>query len=352
MCNATVLRRCIMRLARALTLVAILATPRMHAQAPAAPTPTRPPSAAEIAALADSVNAMRARAAEARGLLAAAEARVREIPDDSLSLSGALLLFKAADLPKVERTRLERSFARTAERVQAAFGESGRTLLAETRWQLVVVQRVGRFERPFVQFAPMNNSRRARTVLRFPLDENAIEALVMGEVGERLVARHPMLETWLSGTFFLTDEASSHYIASRALVVQGNERARRCLRGSIEDCAIILDPARQSEWYVDPRERRTFPPASPGVRASLVHFAIAKAGPALLPALEAAADSVPAVTVLAQSVGLSPDEFLTQWHAAIIEVSTTRAHVAPRLLLSSVGWIVFFGFLATRRRQR
>lgn len=306
----------------------------------------------ELAALEDSLTALRARAAEARVALTAAETRAREIPDDSLVFAGATVLFKAADFPPAERARLGRGFARVADHLRLTLGEAGPGLLAETRWQVKVVWRGGLFGRPFAQFAPVSNRWSAHTALRFPINEDMVENIVRAEVGAQIAARHPQLSAWLGGTLFLTDAASSYYLASRALVVHGNQRSRHCLRGSIEDCAIILDPSRRQEWYSDTIESRTFPPASPVVRSSLVHFAIATGGLSLLATLDTTSDSTPAVPLLAQSVGMTPDQFLTQWHAAVSGGGQQRAAVAPRLMLSSVAWTVLLGFLATRRRAR
>ncbi|MBA3852907.1 MAG: hypothetical protein C0503_00750 [Gemmatimonas sp.] len=313
--------------------------------------------AQDIRAIQDSLAAMRERVADARQQLANAEFRVRALPNDSLELSGAKVLFNSADVPPAERRRLAKAFARAERELVRDLGDDGRSLLAETRWQIIVSQRPGMFERPYVSLVPLYRrtagaSASPSAVLRFPIAQGSVSYLVKRGAGERLVIRHASLNNWLGGSLYLRDPADTYYAASRELALRGNGKSRRCVRGDIAECAIILDPARRDEWYEGESENRRMPPASHAVRESVLHFVLERAGPSLLSTIAAAPDSAEPIALLAQAAGLSREELLRQWQLAISSGGTTRAQVAPRMALSSLLWIVLFGAVAVRRRPR
>lgn len=307
-------------------------------------------TAAELRALADSVEAMRARAAEARRALDAAVARAREVPDDSLSLSGATVLLSGADVPARERARLATAFARVASQLQRQLGEAGPSLLAETRWRIRVHTRRGIIAAPAVVFASeLHRGLAGAPVLTFPIDVDYAAELIRRGVGEQLVRRHPALDAWLGGSFWLTEATTSYYFAARDLALHGGTRARSCARGTIDDCGRVLDPARFGDWRA-PGEDSRRAPTTPTVRSSLLQYAIELRGGALLGTLAAAPDSAAPIALLATAVGQTPDALLAGWQQRVMEGGRVRSRVAPRLLLSSAAWIVLCGIIATRRR--
>lgn len=309
--------------------------------------------AQDLAAIEDSVAALRLRSGEARAQLAQAEARLRSVPDDSLVLSGAVVHFHSADLPKSERRRLADAFATAERELTAELGGVGRLLLAETRWQLTVLRRPGMLGRPFVSLVPSTRrSASAAALLRFPLSDETVIRIIKNGVGDRIVARHAAFGSWLGGSLFLRDRAEMYYGASRDLVLRGTTRSRRCARGDVRECVIILDPTRRAEWYTEEDTRRNFPPASAGVRATLFMFVVERAGPQLVAAMDAAPANASPIAVLASAAALTPEELITQWQAAISAGGIARARVAPSMGLTSVAWILLFGLVATRRRPR
>lgn len=339
-----------LRALRRAVMLAAVAWPAIAQDAPA----TRPgrATAAEIAALADSVEAMRARATEARRQFDLAQARATEVPDDSLSLSGATVLIRSLDVPPRERARLATAFARVEAQLQRQFGDDGPSLLAATRWRIQVYRRQGVLTSHTVVFAPEpRNSQTGAPVLRIPIDVDYAAELVRRGVGEQLLRRHPVLERWLGGSFWLNEAATTYYFAARDLALHGNERSRSCARGSLEDCGRILDPARYGTWRT-PGESTQRGPTSNTVRSSVLQYAIQRGGSGLIAALAAAPDSVTPIALLADAVGESPDAFLAGWQETVTEGGRVRSRVAPRLLLTSAAWIALFGFVATRRRPR
>ncbi|WKW12661.1 hypothetical protein Strain138_001960 [Pseudogemmatithrix spongiicola] len=309
--------------------------------------------AQDIAAIEDSVAALRLRSGEARAQLAQAEARLRSRPDDSLVFSGAVVRFTSADVPAAERRRLAAAFATADRELQAELGDVARTLLAETRWQLTVLKRPGALGRPFVSLLPATRrSESAASLLRFPLSSETVVRIIKNGVGDRIVARHAAFGSWLGGSLFLRDRAEMYYGASRDLVLRGTTRSRRCARGDVRECTIILDPARRDEWYTEEDTRRNFPPASAGVRATLFMFVMERAGPQLVTAMDAAPADASPIAVLASAASLDPDQLITQWQAAISSGGEARARVSPAMGLTSLAWILVFGLVATRRRPR
>lgn len=310
-------------------------------------------AAQDIAAIEDSVAALRMRSGEARAQLAQAEARLRSVPDDSLVLSGAVVRFASADVPAAERRRLAAAFAMAERELQAELGDVGRVLLAETRWHLTVLRPPGSSGRPFVSLVPSTRrSASGAALLRFPLLDESVIRILKNGVGDRIVARHAAFGSWLGGSLFLRDRAEMYYGASRDLVLRGTTRSRRCARGDARECAIILDPARRAEWYTEEDTRRNVQPASAGVRATLFMFVMERAGPQLVAAMDAAPASASPIAVLASAAALTPEELITQWQAAISAGGIARARVAPGMGLTSLAWIVLFGLVATRRRPR
>lgn len=340
------------RLRHALRVAAVAAVALRPAQAQTATAQTERVSAAHVAAYADSVEVYRARTIEARRRLEAAEARALEVPDDSLTLSGATVLIRSIDVPPAERARLAAAFGRVEAQLQRRLGDAGPALLAETRWRIQVYRRPGVLTSHAVVF--VSEKRRGQAgapVLKFPIDVGYAAELVRRGVGEQLVQRHPALDRWLGGQFSLDEHARTYYFAARDLVLHGNERSRGCARGVLDDCGRILDPARYGQWWTT-GERPSSGPTSTTVRASALQYAIERGGGGLLTALEAAPDSATAIALLAAAVGESPDEFLAGWQRTVTAGGSVRSRVAPRMFLTSAAWILLFGFVATRRRPR
>lgn len=307
-------------------------------------------SAAELRALTDSVEAIRARAADARRQLDSAEARAQAILNDSLSLSGATVLLRGVDVPPRERARLAAAFARVATQLQRQLGDAGPSLLAETRWRLRVYSQRGILSAPSVAFvSEMHRGLTGAPVLSFPIDVDYAAELIRRGVGEQLVRRHPTLDAWLGGSFWLTETSTSYYFAARDLALHGSERARSCARGTLDDCGRILDPARFGGGRT-PDERGRRAPTTHTVQASLLQYAIERRGGALLSTLATAADTLSPVTLLAAAVGESPEALLAGWQQRVMAGGRVRSRVAPRLLLTSAAWIALCGFVATRRR--
>ena len=340
-------------LRKALTLAAAVAfaAASVAAQSPS-PAAGERVTAAQLAAYADSVEVYRARATEARQRLEAAEARAIETPDDSLTLSGATVLIRSIDVPARERARLATAFARVEAQLQRTLGDAGPALLAETRWRIQVYRRPGVIASHAVVFvSELRRGQAGAPVLKFPIDVSYAAELVRRGVGEQLVRRHPVLDRWTGGSFAFDERARSYYFANRDLVLHGNERARNCARGVIDDCGRILDPARYGPWWTT-GERPNSSPTSMTVRSSALEYAIERGGGGLLAALDAAPDTASPIALLAAAVGETPDAFLAGWQRSVTTGGSVRSRVAPRMFLTSAAWILLFGVVATRRRPR
>ncbi len=318
------------------------------AQASARPRITN----ADVAAIADSLAAIQMRAREARTAFETTYARTLETPDDSLTLSGATLLFRRDDLPPREITRLRTAFARVEMQVRQQFGDDGPRLLAETRWSIRVYRRPGVMEAPRVVFEPeVRRALAGAPVVQLPLDVDYVEELVRRGVGERIVLQNDALANWMGSAFSLDAPERSLYFASRDLVLHGNDLSRRCARGVVRDCGRILAP----ELYGtrrEPGDDRRSNPATHTVRSSVLLYALGQGGGGAIAALAAAPDTNSAIAILAAIAETTPDGLIAGWHAQVAAAGTARTRVAPRMLLSSTAWILLFGLVATRRRPR
>jgi hypothetical protein len=310
-------------------------------------------SAQDAAALRDSVAAMRVRAAQAREALDASIARARETPDDSVQMSGATVLFRRADLPAREVGRLRAAFARVEAQLERQLGPRGVALLASTRWSVRVYTRPGVMAAPSMVFAQERAlNQMGAPVVSFPVDVDYVATLVRRGVGDELLRQLPWLGQWLGGAFALDEAATTYYFASRDLALNGGAKAARCGRGVIEDCLVLFDRSRFREWADPGERRRTGVAVSTTVRASVLQYAIARAGPDLLDALHATAADASVVGALAAAAGETPEAFVSGWQAAVAEGGALRVRVAPRMFLTSAGWILLFAAAATRRRPR
>lgn len=333
--------------------VAAVAVATVTSTAAAAQAASRPRiSAAEVANIADSLTAIQARAREARTAFETTSARALETPDDSLSLSGATVLFRRADLPPREIARLRTAFTRVEMQVQQQYGDDGPRLLAETRWSIRVYRRPGVMAAPHVVFEPeVKRVLSGAPVLRLPLDVDYVAELVRRGVGERIVLQNPVLAHWMGSAFSLDAPERTLYFASRDLVLHGNDLSRRCARGVVRDCGRILAPELYGTWR-EPGDGRRSNPATHTVRASVLLYALGQGGGGAIATLAAAADTNSAIAILASTAGTTPDDLIAGWQAEVAAAGAARTRVAPRMLLSSGAWILLFGLVATRRRPR
>ncbi len=325
------------------------------------------------ASLRDSVQLYEQRLRDASRELEEARGLARGVTDDSISVEGATLLFKGATLPNADRRRLQSAFSRAAVDLTRTFGDQGRTLLAGTRWQLSVRSYSGINTRTFAGLEPLGaggtvRSGRSFPQFELPLQESMVTELILRHAGELMLQRHPQLAAWLSSGFAFYGRDAVFSFAARELVIHGSVRGRGCARGVLEDCAIILDPARHDEWFDASESRRGLVPASENVRASVLQYAIERGGDGFLEALGSApgasesADGAAArgaadaprgmspVELLARAAKVTPDELLRGWQRELLASGATRAGLSAGRTLTTLAWVLLFAVIATRRR--
>lgn len=317
-------------------------------------TPSRTPATAQATPSSrDSVVLYELRLREARSALDSARGVARSVPDDSLSVEGATVLFVGAMLPDGDRRRLRLAFARAADQLARDLGPSGRALLAGTRWRLSLRSYVGAVTRTIGGFEPIPSPPgRSVAALRLPLNESEVAQRILDHAGQLLLSRNPRVSAWLSSRYSFRGSDIVYDYAARELVVHGRVRGSSCARGVIEDCAIILDPARFDEWFVEGESNRGLVPASENVRSSVFQYAMQRGGEGFVAAFTATPgdSTTPPVQILARAAGISPEELLRGWQQSLLGSGAARAGVSPTRTLSTLAWVLLFAIIATRRR--
>lgn len=318
------------------------------AAAPAAPLGAQ--TAAELTALRDSLE-QRFEAARVR--LEGAENQARDVPNDSLMLSGAVVRFRAENLSERERRALTRAFAAAAAELEAMFGAEGPSLMRGHPWQVTIREGRGFGDAAALGLDALEGERRVTSAsLRLPLDIAEATKAIREHAGRELVSRHDAIRRWTNNSFRLDEPARTHYFAHRHLALHQSSPARRCARGTISACLDIFDNASRDRWF-DPGDdvNTERVPASGIVRESLLRYAVEQDGQAIFRALRTpSADEGPAVAAIASALGETPEQLLTGWQAELATSGSVRVHPRPGQVLTAIGWFAFCGVMAARRR--
>jgi hypothetical protein len=318
------------------------------------------PAIAPAPLVAQTLDALQARRASLRDSLnasirrlEAAEADARTVPDTAIVVAGVTVRFPRADFPVADRRRLQRAIELAATSLVERHGDEGRALIDGDVWVISAPLQPSPLG-PVISITVENGPRAsASAVSELPLQSDRITRLVFDRASQRAVERSAVIRDYVGPSLLLEPEARTHYFAYRALATSLSSPARRCARGVVPDCSIILDPGATGRWFDEgdlaPNMR---PQALAGpVRTSLLKFALERGGEPALRALRTGAgtktDAIEAIAALAQ---MPVPDLVTQWQVHIASFADQRAGVPLPLAVTSLAWGGLLLALATRRR--
>lgn len=285
--------------------------------------------------------------------LEAAEAGARTVPDSALLVEGITVRFPRADFPVADRRRLTRAVENAVASLADRYGTEGRALVEGDVWVLSAPLQPNPLG-PVISITVENGPRAsASAVSELPLDADRIRRLTFDRASQRAVERSRAIRDYVGPSLLLDPDSRTHYFAYRALATSLSSPARRCARGVIPDCRVILDPGAAGRWFdegdLQPNQR---PQALAGpVRASLFKYAIERGGePALRSLRTGAGTRTGALESIAELAGMPVSDLVAQWQVHISTFADQRAGVQLPLVLTSLGWGGLFLVLSTRRR--
>lgn len=285
--------------------------------------------------------------------LESAEAGARSIPDSAMVIQGITVRFPRADFPPADRRRLQRAVEDAATSLVERYGEESRALMDGDVWVLSAPLDPSPLG-PVISITVENGPRAsASAVSELPLDGDRIRRLTFDRASQRAIERSRVLRDYVGPSLLLEPEAQTHYFAYRALATSLSSPARRCARGVIPDCRIILDPGAVGRWFDDgdlaPNAR---PQALAGpVRASLLKYALEVGGePALRILRTGAGTRTGALESIAELAKMPVSDLVAQWHVHIASFADQRASVQLPLVVTSLAWGGILLLLSTRRR--
>lgn len=282
-----------------------------------------------------------------------AEAGVRTVPDTAMLIEGITVRFPRADFPVADRRRLLRTVEEAVASLGERYGDEGRALVAGDVWVLAAPREPSPLG-PVISIMVENGPRAsASAVSELPLQTDRIRRLTFDRASQRATTRSPVIRDYVGPSLLLEPDSRTHYFAYRALATSRSSPARRCARGVIPDCRIILDPDAAGRWFDDgdlaPNSRSQ--PLSGAVRASLLLFALERGGePALRSMRTGAPTSDVALEAIAALAQMPVSDLVTQWQLHIASFAGRRAAVQLPLVFTSLAWGGLFLILSTRRR--
>lgn len=284
--------------------------------------------------------------------LEVAEAGVRTVPDTTMVIAGITVRFPRADFPVADRRRLQRTVEEAVASLGERYGAEGRALVEGDVWVLAapVQATLG----PVISITVENGPRAsASAVSELPLQTDRIGRLTFDRASQRATERSPVIRDYVGPSLLLEPDSRMHYFAYRALATSLSSPARRCARGVIPDCRIILDPGAVARWFDEgdlaPNARSQ--PLAGAVRASLLQFALERGGePALRSMRTGAPFSSNALEAIAALAKMPVSDFVTQWQVHISSFADQRAAVRLPLVFTSLAWGGLLLVLSTRRR--
>lgn len=285
--------------------------------------------------------------------LAAAEEDERTVPDTAMVVEGITVRFPRADFPVADRRRLQAAVEVAVASLAERYGTEGRALLDGEVWVLSAPRTPSPLG-PVISIVVESGRRAsASAVSELPLQGDRIRRLVFDRASQRAIERHRAIRDYVGPSLLFEPEARTHYFAYRALATSLSSPARRCARGVIPDCRIILDPSATGRWFDDgdlaPNQRPQ--PLAGAVRASLLQFALERGGQAALRTLRSGAgtetDGLASIAALAR---MPVPDLVTQWQVHIASFAAQRASVPLPLVFTSLAWCGLLLAVSTRRR--
>lgn len=285
--------------------------------------------------------------------LESAEAEARSIPDSAMVIHGITVRFPRADFPTADRRRLQRAVEDAAASLAERYGEEGRALIDGDVWVVSAPLDPNPLG-PVISITVENGPRAsASAVSELPLDGDRIRRLTFDRASQRAIERSRVLGDYVGPSLLLEPDARTHYFAYRALATSLSSPARRCARGVVPDCRIILDPDAVGRWFDEgdlPPNARPQALAGP-VRASLLQYAIEIGGePALRSLRTGAGTRTEALEAIAELARMPVSDLVAQWQVHIASFADQRASVQLPLVVTSLAWGGVLLLLSTRRR--